>query len=188
MKQHRHRRAWVLWVVLVTVAISTVLLAQPAAAVPQPPHIFFGTVTVDGSAAEDGLAIEARIGGVNYAKSTLNSSGATVTNNGTYGTDGQSDDFQVTADDSDTTTVEGGVNGQVIEFFVNGKVTSVLMVVQLIWTLTPGPLVLFRLLLLRRLTREHQSRAYWPLLRTVIKGTPSPPVLTGVIQRLLRVL
>lgn len=73
-------------------------------------HMFFGTVTVNGSPAADGALVEAKIGGVVY--------NTQVTAAGQYG---YAAAFWVPADDPETTTVkEGGSAGDTIEFFVNG--------------------------------------------------------------------
>ena len=78
-------------------------------AVPPIPHQFFGYVTMGSSMAPDGTIIEARINGVTYE--------ITTTISGRYGWDPT---FRVPGDDPDTGTVEGGVNGDIIEFYVDG--------------------------------------------------------------------
>ena len=78
-------------------------------AVPQMPHQFYGTVTIDGVAALDGTLVEAKIDGVTYL--------STNTVGGQYGYDPL---FKVPADDPDIVGVEGGVNGDTVEFYVDG--------------------------------------------------------------------
>ena len=101
----------------------TSLVRPPVYAVPQVPHLFYGIVRIDGSPASGGLTLEARINGVNYAKSVLGTT--TTASDGTYG---QVDDFQVLGDDLDTPSVkEGGLNGDVIEFYVQGLKATTLV-------------------------------------------------------------
>jgi PGF-pre-PGF domain-containing protein len=64
-------------------------------AIPQLPNQFWGTVTVSGLPAPYGLIVSARIGGVEYA--------STTTSGGRYGV-----------------IVQGGVNGETVEFYVAG--------------------------------------------------------------------
>ncbi len=81
-----------------------------ALAVPQPPHQFYGQVTVGGAPAPESIEVVAKISGVEYA--------ATVTDaQGRYGYDPL---FKVPADDPDTSTKEGGRNGETVEFYVAG--------------------------------------------------------------------
>jgi len=80
-------------------------------AVPEIPHQFYGDVTIDGVAAPDGNLVEAKIAGITYeSESTVD---------GKYGYT-LSDLFYVLGDDSETTLKEGGVNGDTVEFYVNG--------------------------------------------------------------------
>jgi len=73
------------------------------------PHQFWGAVTIDGVAASDGTEVEAKIDGITYEETT--------TSGGRYGWDPE---FQVPADDPDTAQVEGGVNGDIVDFYVGG--------------------------------------------------------------------
>jgi hypothetical protein len=76
----------------------------PVLAVPQMPDQFWGTVTMGGSAAPAGIAITASITGAPDA--------ATITGaGGSY-------NLLVPADDPDTSTKEGGVAGDTIQFYV----------------------------------------------------------------------
>ena len=97
---------------LVIALIVSILLPAPAVAVPQPPHVFRGAVTVGGSAATDGLAVTAAIAGTTFSYAL-----SAQTSAGRYGDDLR---FKVPADDPDTSTKEGGVNGDTIVFYVQG--------------------------------------------------------------------
>jgi len=97
---------------LAIILIVSILLPAPAAAVPQPPHVFRGAVTVGGSAAADGLTVTAAITGASFPY-TLTAQ----TSGGRYGDDLQ---FKVPADDPDTSTKEGGVDGDTVVFYVQG--------------------------------------------------------------------
>ena len=69
---------WLVIVALAAGAIIYVLVDRPVSvvqAVPVPPATFFGLVTVGGSPAQSGLAIEARINGTNFAFSSVESGG-----------------------------------------------------------------------------------------------------------------
>lgn len=96
------------------VLVLALSLATPAMAVPQIPHAFYGSVTVGGGPAPDGTVVSAEIDGVEYARTT--------TLEGKYG---YSPTFKVPGDDPETPEVEGGVNGDAIEFYLQGsKVAS----------------------------------------------------------------
>ncbi len=84
-------------------------LAAPVSAFPQMPHQFWGQVTVDAEQAAEGTPVSARINGVEYASVTADTQGR-------YGFDPL---FRVLADDPDTPEKEGGVNDDVIEFYVD---------------------------------------------------------------------
>ena len=86
-------------------------------AVPQPPHIFFGAVT----GASPGQTIHARINDVNYAQSVqfgVATRSTTVESDFKYG---QARNFQVCADTPDFPEKEGGVDGDIIVFFIGDK-------------------------------------------------------------------
>ncbi|RLG29166.1 hypothetical protein DRN97_12350, partial [Methanosarcinales archaeon] len=76
---------------------------------PIPGHWFRGNVTVDGFSAPNGSIISAKIGGAEYANTTVSS--------GKYGADGN---FYVPGDDPDTDEKEGGVDDDTITFWVDG--------------------------------------------------------------------
>lgn len=103
--------------VLRTVGILIIIiLAIPIAnAAPQPPHQFYGNVTINGSAAPDGSTVSAKINGVEYESG--------ITESGQYGYN-TSELFLVPIDDPDTSNTEGGEAGDVIQFYVNGSWAS----------------------------------------------------------------
>jgi hypothetical protein len=91
------------------VALVMVLgLATPVFAVPQPPHQFYGNVTIGGVQAAGGTPISAKIGLVEYASTTVD----------TDGKYGYNPLFRVPADDPATPAIEGGVAGDTIQFLV----------------------------------------------------------------------
>lgn len=84
------------------------------AQVPVPPCWFYGTVSVDGSPAQDNVNVTAVIKGTSLAWTTK-------TKNGTYGwIQRNSTSFYVPSDNLTTSDKDGGVNGDVIEFYVSG--------------------------------------------------------------------
>src|SRR3972149_4163295 len=112
---------WVLRrkVILISLSIAALLttfaLPMPAIAVPRPPHVFRGTVTVGGSPAQDGLTVTATIAGATFPY-TLSE----TTSGGRYGGTANNPTFKVPADDSDTPAKEGGVDGNTVVFYVQG--------------------------------------------------------------------
>ncbi len=93
--------------VIVVLAVL-VCSSTTALAVPQPPHQFYGDVTVNGQPAAAGVEIVTKIDGIVYASTMTDA-------NGQYGYDPL---FTVPADDSDTTEKEGGVEDEIVEFWV----------------------------------------------------------------------
>ncbi|MDA1348441.1 MAG: hypothetical protein O3A47_06190, partial [Chloroflexi bacterium] len=89
-----------------------------AEAVPLPPAVFYGTVSVGGEPAGDGVEIKAKIGGVNYAFAPNQPANVPRTVDGTYG---QFSVFQVLADDPDTSAKEGGKSGDTLVFSLGGS-------------------------------------------------------------------
>jgi hypothetical protein len=92
------------------------LAAVPVLAVVLPPppptassHLFHGTVTVGGSPAIDGTLVSAHIG--------ISLAWSTTTKSGEYGADPI---FALPADNTGTTEIDGGVNGDEITFKVSG--------------------------------------------------------------------
>jgi hypothetical protein len=100
-------------------------ITRSAQAVPQLPMLAYGTVTVGGSAAANGLAIEARLRGTNYAKS-VTAGGSPTTSGGVFGTS-PAGDFQITADATESGTT-GAVNSEELTFYVGGVAASVTVV------------------------------------------------------------
>ncbi|MBI4295626.1 MAG: hypothetical protein HY667_00765, partial [Chloroflexi bacterium] len=100
--------------ILVTM-LGSMLLPAPVGAVPQPPHVFYGAVTVGGSPASNGLAVTASIAGATFPY-TL----ADLTSAGRYGGATPNFTFKVPADDPDTAQKEGGVDGNTVIFYVQG--------------------------------------------------------------------
>lgn len=89
-------------------------------AIPQFPHVFFGQVTIGGFPSGDDVKIEVFVNGVNYAVSIQNQVSTTDTTSESDSSYGTQKNFQVAADDPDTAALEGGADGDVIEFFVRG--------------------------------------------------------------------
>ena len=94
--------------------------------VPQLPNTFFGSVYFgsgppsSASPVVAGVLVEAKIGGTNFARSEQG--GLTLTGQGgTYGVD---TNFHVLADNPDTEAKDGGVDGDVISFYVGGLVAA----------------------------------------------------------------
>jgi len=83
----------------------------PVSAVPQLPHQFWGTVSIDSVPAPEGTEVVARIANVTQNFTTA------VAANHTYG---WSPEFYVLGDDPDTTEKEGGNDGDTIDFYVAG--------------------------------------------------------------------
>lgn len=102
--------------VLIILFLVSILLATPVVALPLMPHVFYGSVFIDGSAAPNGLSVTATIAGVTFPSPVT-----TLTVNGQYGYDFQ---FKVLADDAETPVKEGGVDGDVITFKVDGLVAG----------------------------------------------------------------
>ena len=90
-------------------------------ATPQPPHVFFGKVYINGTLATGGQTVQARIGNVNYADSVQDGRNTKVGTEAFAGTYGSQANFQVCANSTDTAAREGGNLGDTIEFFVSNK-------------------------------------------------------------------
>ena len=104
------------------------LTTRQAEAAPQPPMILFGGVTVGGSAAPDGLLVEAKVQGsnINFARSVQ--TGATPRTSGGQFGQGSADDFTILADDVSVPGLEGALNGNPITFFVDGVQATITVV------------------------------------------------------------
>jgi len=94
---------------LITIMMLAIIPVVAIGAVPQMPHQFYGDVTIDGIPAPNGIWVDAYIDGVLYEWTT--------TSGGTYGWDPL---FKVPADDPDVVGIDGGVNGDTIEFYIDG--------------------------------------------------------------------
>ena len=88
--------------------IIFVFLIVMAYAVPGIPCDFYGSVTINGESAPKGTIVTAYINGVRYGTFT-------VIKAGKYGL------LSVQGDDKDTSMKDGGVNGDLVSFKVNGK-------------------------------------------------------------------
>ena len=71
-----------------------------------------------------GIPMEAKISGINRAKSIFNSGGLPRTGSGGTIGSGSADDYQIVADASET-GITGGVNGDAISFFVGGSAAKI---------------------------------------------------------------
>ncbi|MCH8109834.1 MAG: PGF-pre-PGF domain-containing protein [Chloroflexi bacterium] len=108
----------VITTISLAIAMAVFVFATESSIQAQPVrfHQFGGNVTVDGSPAQTGLKIEARLdNNVNYAETF--DGNVPVTSSGTYGLTGASS-LRVCGDTPSTSEREGGANGDVIEFFV----------------------------------------------------------------------
>jgi hypothetical protein len=97
---------------LVLVLALSLAAAGAVGAIPQAPHIFWGEVTINGSPAPDGTTVSAHIGSLSWS---------TTTSGGSYG---YAPTFTVAADDPETPEKEGGIEGDVIVFKVNGMLAA----------------------------------------------------------------
>ena len=113
------RTANTLLIVAIVILASTLVVTRTAQATPQPPHVFFGIVSVAGTPSS-GLTIAATVGGTNFA------SGDTATaSGGAYGQSPASY-FGGLGDDVQTLdTKEGGGAGDAISFTVNGVAATI---------------------------------------------------------------
>ena len=115
------------------IAVVAVLLSSVAFALPEKPHQFYGTVTINGAPAADGTSIVAKINGIEVA--------STITKDNTYG---YSPTFYVDDPNSNRAgkTIEFFVNdvntGQT-EIFANGKSTRIDLTATITTTTTTAP-------------------------------------------------
>ena len=84
------------------------LLAYVVAAIPPLPSVFWGTITINGITAPDGTVVKAYINGINYGQTQV-TSGYYILN--------------VNGDDTDTSQIEGGKEGDIVTFTVNDQQT-----------------------------------------------------------------
>jgi hypothetical protein len=91
---------------LISFALIFLLMdAVMAQSPPQPGCIFYGSVTVNGAPAPDGLTVTAVIGGVSV-------NWTAVTSSGTF-------QLGVPSDNADAPEKDGGLEGDMVEFYVN---------------------------------------------------------------------
>ncbi|MFC1999232.1 fibronectin type III domain-containing protein [Chloroflexota bacterium] len=112
--RHRSKTRTLLGILVIVSILVALLPSSSVLAVPQIPMQLYGNVTVGGSAAPDGLQVEARIGGTTYLDST--------TRDGSYGYFDPF--FIVPADDPDTPGKEGGVAGETVVLYVAGQMAA----------------------------------------------------------------
>lgn len=99
---------------LILLSTSNVIAQGP----PSPPCVFYGYVNVGGKPAQDGLNVTAVISGTTLKWTT-------ETRSGTYGWPAKgSSSFEIPSNDPETPEKDGGVNGDRIEFYVNGTNTN----------------------------------------------------------------
>lgn len=106
------------YILLALALLGLAALLRPpdlAWAVPQPPHIFWGPVTVGGNPAPDGLQVVARIYVREGANVLVKTFPHAITSGGAYGT---VDRLAVSGDDPDTPAKEGATPGEPIFFFL----------------------------------------------------------------------
>lgn len=108
------KKTILLAMIIVMLALSPIVVGQP----PMPPCWFYGVVSVEGLPAHDDLNITAVIRDTNLTW-------ITKTKNGTYGwTKMGSSSFYIPSDEPSTPHKDGGVDGDTIEFYVNGIRTN----------------------------------------------------------------
>ena len=91
--------------------------AVPAMGALQPGHKFFGVVTIDGAPAPNGTLVEAKIGAVTFESQLVQQ----VSAPGQYG---WAEEFMVPPDDPETGAKEGGVQGDTVDFYVDGALAA----------------------------------------------------------------
>ena len=103
---------------IIIVMLASLLIPMAIAQPPMPPCWFYGTVNVEGLPAQDNLNVTAVIKGTSL-------SWTTKTKNGTYGwTQSGSSSFYIPSDVPTTPEKDGGVNGDIIEFYINEVKTN----------------------------------------------------------------
>ena len=103
------------WFIIPIILLGMVAigLVGEAWAVPPFPHTFYGTVKKDGANVPDGTVISAWIGGEQYVSTNTFTSGA----DSVY-------TLNVPGDDPETSAKEGGVNGEIISFYVGSQMAA----------------------------------------------------------------
>ncbi len=95
--------------------LALTLLAVPAFAVPPLPSSFYGQIKVNGQNVPDGTVVQVLIGGKAFP--AIYSSSKTYLGNSVYSLD-------VPGDDPSTPEIEGGVEGDTIQFTISGQTAS----------------------------------------------------------------
>ena len=107
--------------VIIAALMATLTVQAASAQVPPQPHRFYGDVTIGGAGAPPGTAIAAKIDGVTVATAVTHSPTVYGTSPNEYTTRyGGTSIFYVPADDVSTPAKDGGDNGDVVAFYVNG--------------------------------------------------------------------
>jgi hypothetical protein len=99
--------------IIMTSLIVSLFITLPALAVPQLPASFYGTVKVNAANVPDGTSIQALIGGHVYAETITQ----TYQGDSVYA-------LNVTGDDTDTPAVDGGREGDTVQFKIGGVLAS----------------------------------------------------------------
>lgn len=113
---NRLKRAKLVIGALLIALMVSVLLSAPARAVPLMPHVFYGNVVARGLPAVDGLTVTAVIPGASFPYVPT-----AQTIGGRYGDNLL---FRVPGDDQETEIKEGGVTGDTIFFYVEGRLAG----------------------------------------------------------------
>ena len=107
---------------------------QSVSAEPKAPHVLFGIAkTSDDTPVGSNLTVQARIGNVHYGQSVNAQTGVGSQDTRTHAVNssglnyGSSVNFQVCADDPNTSATEGGKLGDAISFFFNGIAATVIV-------------------------------------------------------------
>jgi hypothetical protein len=111
------RMSILMFMIALSICVCVIMPSVRANSPPNPPCVFYGTVTVGSSPAKDGLNVTAFIAGTTLEWTTQ-------TANGTYGWPLKGSElFYITSDDQNGTK-DGGVTGDIIVFYVNGTKTD----------------------------------------------------------------
>jgi len=96
----------VIWTLLI-VLVLLLLAGGSAWAVPPLPSSFYGRVTLDGEDVSPGVVISARINGIIYAETTV----SIYEGHSAYA-------INIPGDDNESPGVQGGVEGDIVVFYV----------------------------------------------------------------------
>ena len=98
---------------IVTVSLVNLFIVMPVLALPPIPSSFYGTVKVNGVNVANGTPVQALINGQVFAQSVTQ----TFQGNSVYSLD-------ILGDDTDTVSIDGGRDGDTVQFKVGGTVVS----------------------------------------------------------------